>query len=469
MLRNRVLAASISPWLSAALCLSLCWLFTAVAQAHPAVAAYAIVNIRANGRVQVSVHHDALAFALNDTSRSIGDQAMLDLLAGPHEELERTMNEGRDRFDHLFSLRADDTPVRAHVTIAPSAGSVLEYREAAIGPVLPIKMDIVTEADLPPGTTRIALKFPEVMGDIIITVAPPKSEAIVGIAQAGEWSREFTLPAPVPAPAPVQPETPTPSTPAPTPAAAASEPGPSSEPIAPAPAPSAGVAMDFISLGIFHILPDGAYFSAIAERFGADHPLADLGDLIPDGADHILFVLGLFFLTPRRTPSATDIEPKSVPAAHAGLGIKSLLFQITAFTIAHSVTIALAASGKVTIASSIVEPLIAASIAAVAIENVIARRVHSWRLAVVFAFGLIHGLGFAASFKDAIGAERAPLVPIMFFNIGVELGQIAVVALALAVLGPFKHRSWYRARIAIPASMVIAAIGTLWFIQRVFS
>ncbi|HVU62395.1 MAG TPA: HupE/UreJ family protein [Phycisphaerales bacterium] len=400
-----------------ALCLTL--LAPSIAHAHPVVAASAIVAIRDTGHVEITVHYDALAFALNDTPRAVGDQAMLDLLSGPRADLQRTLDEGRDRFARLFALRADDASVPTHVTIYPNVDSVLDFKAHAIGPVLPVKMDIVAEGDLPPGVSRIAMRFPEVMGDVVLTVAPPHAEALVGFAPAGEWCRDFVLPAPR--------------------AAAQADNS----------APHTTGAVGFVLLGIFHILPDHAYFASIAQRFHAAHPFADPATLIPDGADHILFVLGLFFLAPR---------------------IKPLLFQVTAFTLAHSVTLALAAHGTITLSSSIVEPLIAASIAAVAIENLCTPggKVHSWRIAIVFGFGLIHGLGFASAFKEAVGAERAPLVPVLLFNVGVELGQLAIIAAAMLAVGYWRNRPWYRNRIAVPASIFIAAVGLFWVVQRVF-
>jgi hypothetical protein len=394
----------------------LSWLFAAAAQAHPVVAASAIVSIRDDGRIEITVHYDALAFALNDTPRAVGDDAMLAVLNGPREDLERTLAEGRDRFARLFELRADGKSIPTHVTIAPTADSVLEFKAHAIGPVLPVKMDIVAEGVLPANTGRIALKFPQVMGDVVVTVAPPHAEALVGPASAGEWSMDFALPS----------------------GASAAE------------HPRITSGAGFILMGVFHILPGRAYFTAIADRFHSGHPFANLADLIPDGADHILFVLGLFFLSPR---------------------IKPLLLQVTAFTLAHSVTLALAARGTITLSPHIVEPLIAASITAVAVENLCTRegKVHSWRIAIVFGFGLIHGLGFASAFKGAVGANQAPLGPILLFNLGVELGQLAIVALALLAVYCFRAKPWYRKRIAIPASILIAAIGALWFIQRLIA
>jgi hypothetical protein len=170
--------------------------------------------------------------------------------------------------------------------------------------------------------------------------------------------------------------------------------------------------------------------------------------IIPKGLDHILFVLGLFFFS-------TALRP--------------LLLQITAFTLAHTVTLALGALGIVTIPGSIVEPIIAASIVYVAVENVFARTLNLWRPAIIFVFGLLHGLGFASVLGE-FGLPAGQFVAALIgFNVGVEIGQLTVIAVAFIAVGYwFGGKEWYRARIAVPASIVIAAVGAYWFVERVF-
>lgn len=170
--------------------------------------------------------------------------------------------------------------------------------------------------------------------------------------------------------------------------------------------------------------------------------------ILPKGLDHILFVLGLFFLSAR---------------------LSALLWQISAFTLAHTVTLAAGALGWVNVPASIVEPLIAASICFVAIENIVARGVTPWRPVLVFGFGLLHGLGFASVLGD-FGLPESQFIPALLgFNVGVELGQLTVIALAFLAVGAwFGARPWYRARIAVPASCVIAMIGAYWVVERLF-
>jgi hypothetical protein len=173
--------------------------------------------------------------------------------------------------------------------------------------------------------------------------------------------------------------------------------------------------------------------------------VAGFEHIIPLGLDHILFVLGLFFF-------ATQLRP--------------LLFQVTAFTLAHTTTLALAATGVVSIPASIVEPLIAATIVYVGVENTFGWGNMRGRTILVFCFGLLHGLGFASVLGDygiAAGRFAAALIG---FNIGVEFGQLAVITIAFALVGWFMRKDWYRRAIAIPASLVIAAIGAYWVVER---
>ncbi len=167
--------------------------------------------------------------------------------------------------------------------------------------------------------------------------------------------------------------------------------------------------------------------------------------ILPLGLDHILFVLGLFLLSTRISP---------------------LLGQLTLFTIAHSVSLGLSALGFVELPASIVEPLIALSIVYVGLENVFADKLQTTRMLVIFVFGLLHGLGFAGVLGE-IGLPRNQFMTgLLSFNVGVELGQIAVVVLAVLSTFLLRRYAWYRSRVVIPASCVIAAIGSYWVIER---
>ncbi len=180
----------------------------------------------------------------------------------------------------------------------------------------------------------------------------------------------------------------------------------------------------------------GGFFSFM--RMGFLH-------IMPEGLDHILFVLGLFLLSPK---------------------LKPLLTQVTAFTIAHSMTLGLSIAGVLALPSRIVEPMIAVSIVAVAIENILTGTVKPWRWMVVFCFGLVHGLGFAGALADLHLPKGTILAPLLGFNSGVELGQLSVLAMAAAVTWWCWKRPWYSRMVVVPASLLIAAIGAFWAIER---
>jgi hypothetical protein len=170
--------------------------------------------------------------------------------------------------------------------------------------------------------------------------------------------------------------------------------------------------------------------------------------ILPKGLDHILFVLGLYLLSTRWKP---------------------LLVQVTSFTIAHSITLGLSIYGVFSLPPSIVEPLIALSIAYVAIENMLTSELHAWRPFVVFGFGLLHGMGFAGVLQE-IGMPRSEfLTALVTFNIGVELGQLSVITLAFLLTGIWlRGKTWYRQGFVVPASMAIAATGLYWTVERVW-
>ena len=168
--------------------------------------------------------------------------------------------------------------------------------------------------------------------------------------------------------------------------------------------------------------------------------------IIPKGLDHIHFVLGLFF---------------------SCLYFRSLLLQITAFTVAHSITLLLAALSIVQIPGKIVEPLIALSICWIAIENCIFKAPNKWRYLVVFIFGLLHGLGFAAVLSQ-YGLPKDNFISLLLaFNIGVEIGQLSVLMIAFIVFRLIFKEKWQSKQIRIPASITIGFVGLFWFIERV--
>lgn len=179
----------------------------------------------------------------------------------------------------------------------------------------------------------------------------------------------------------------------------------------------------------------------------ADYLWSGFVHIVPMGLDHILFVVGLFLLTLRLRP---------------------LLMQVSLFTLAHSVTLVLGASGLIFVPAGIVEPLIAVSIVFIAVENMVAKDLSRWRPFVVFAFGLLHGLGFASVMAEFGLPQDHFVVGLIAFNLGVEMGQLFVLGLCFASVGLwFSHKSWYRRRVSVPASVLVAATGAFWTIERV--
>ncbi len=200
----------------------------------------------------------------------------------------------------------------------------------------------------------------------------------------------------------------------------------------------------------------------VAEPIRIDRPILEtvwlyvkLGfiHIVPKGWDHILFVLGLFLA----------MRSKS-----------DLIWQVSAFTLAHTITLALAATGVISPPAHIVEPLIALSIAFVAAKNILFPTMSKWRPALVFGFGLIHGMGFAGVFKELGLVVDQFITTLVSFNIGVEIGQLAVILAAFIltrliqrVALPDGHTAMiYRKYITVPMSALIGMIGLYWFITR---
>lgn len=200
--------------------------------------------------------------------------------------------------------------------------------------------------------------------------------------------------------------------------------GEASEPLdiaGPAPRSFVDIVIDYIVIGFTHI--------------------------VPKGVDHILFVIGIFL---------------------ASIKLAPLLWQVSAFTVAHTVSLALGILGIVQISPAIVEPLIALSIAYVCVENILFKKMSPWRPAIVFAFGLLHGLGFAGVLGE-VGLPTSEFVTgLISFNVGVELGQLFVIAICFALVGFWLgNKPYYRKLVVVPASLLIGAIGLYWFVERI--
>ncbi len=175
-------------------------------------------------------------------------------------------------------------------------------------------------------------------------------------------------------------------------------------------------------------------------RLGFEH-------IIPEGLDHVLFIIGLCLIHTR---------------------IKPIIVQATAFTVAHSIALALSMKDIIMAPTSIIEPIIALSIVFIALENLIATKAKPWRLLIVFLFGLLHGMGFASALNEIGLPPDRFATSILLFNLGVEVCQVLVIAgvFGLLIL-PFKNRQWYKGRIVYPISILIAIISSYWTIMRI--
>ena len=372
------------------------------AAAHPAYFTAAMVTVEPDGCFRLSMQFDTLAFALNDTSARIGNPAMEALLDGPREELAARLTGAKGRFLQGFSVTTDRGAAVVESVDFPDAAAVLAWRATA-SPVFPVVVPVRVQGRLPAGATDVAFRFPVVLAQVILTVERPGEEPYTEPVEAGTAST--ALPVRIErGPAMSAPATP-----------------PASPPL-PRAAPSRwGMIGRYVVMGFRHILPDGL--------------------------DHILFVLGLFLLSARLRP---------------------LLVQITAFTVAHSITLGLSLYGVVRLPASVVEPLIALSIVIVAVENLRTTRLNASRTLVVFFFGLMHGLGFATALTD-LGLPRQDFFTALIgFNAGVELGQLSVVAIAAGTIGLLRHWPRYRQAVVYPLSGAIAIIALFWTVQRVF-
>ena len=194
-------------------------------------------------------------------------------------------------------------------------------------------------------------------------------------------------------------------------------------PSAPAPAePAPCTFVDFLKLGVEHI---------------------------GTGYDHLLFLFGLLIVT---------------------RAFKSALTVITAFTLAHSLTLAVATFNVFTLPAKYTEPLIAASIVYVGVENLLRHGNPKGRWMLTFAFGLIHGFGFASVLRDlGVGSNGSGVaMPLFSFNLGVELGQITVAVIVLPLIWKLRTKPLFVQRWVPACSIAVALAGTYWFAQRVW-
>jgi hypothetical protein len=361
-------------------------LWPEVAWTHPAQFTTLQVKVEADGHFDATLNIDILSFARGETSLKSSNEELEELLNGPRATLTGDLADAGDHFRHEVVVRTDAGNATITSWTLPDLAQVDEVLARNIQPRILVPGEITFSGTLPAKAHSFAIRLPYVLGDTVHVFELPDGNSHDEPVSAGDYSSQIPIALKAP-----------------------------------------GKWDKMVALGRYIIV-------------GFHH-------IIPEGTDHILFVLGLFLFSARLGP---------------------LLWQVSAFTVAHSITLGLAIYGVVRLPSSITEPLIAASIVFVAVENIFTKEIKLWRYAVVFCFGLIHGLGFASAFADVGLPRQNFLIGLLGFNLGVECGQIAVIACAFLVVGWFRNRTWYRRRIVIPISSVIALIALCWTVQRIF-
>lgn len=372
-----------------------------VARAHTQVPTRATLILRAD-RFDLRVETGWHTLSAGSTDPDAADRFLTAQLALTGPARAAWLGRVGAFFDASVTLSCDGVgvPLRFELPglVEPASTSADLPAEAVAGP------QAEARGPLPPGAARCRLAPALVLGPVTLAVRRPDANAD-GPAPAED---RRLLPAGEPSPD------------------YALRPGPEASNGAGSAAPPEPGVLDFVRVGFEHILPGGL--------------------------DHVLFVLGLFFL---------------------GAGLRPLLVQVTAFTVAHSVTLALGLLGVLALPAAVVEPAIAASIAFVAVENLWARRdgpgLLRRRAALVFGFGLIHGLGFARALSEAELPPGRLSATLIGFNLGVECGQLATIAGAAALMVPLARalgEDRAEAYLRRPACLGIAATGLFWFVER---
>lgn len=367
-------------------CSGLAMLLACPAPGHPLPLAEVAATFQADGVYEVAVEGDVGAYIMEGTTYHLTPQEQEHLRTMPIAELESLLNKGRERFVSGLAVRIDGRPAPTPEVVFPTAANL----RAAMGEVGILGAEpVIIRGQAPADAMAMTFRFPADIDKVHLTLgfagAAVKSHQIL---RSGQESWPFII-----------------------------------RPLAPPLEPAwHQVAARYFVLGFEHILPLGL--------------------------DHVLFVIGLFLLSPRLRP---------------------LLWQVTAFTLAHSVTLALSIFNVVRLPPAIVEPLIAFSIAFVALENLWTSELKPWRVAGVFLFGLIHGLGFAGVLGELGLPPSDMITALVMFNLGVEGGQLCVILLAFLAVGWFRDRPWYRKAVVIPASVLIGAVGVFWTCQRIWT
>ncbi len=349
------------------------------AQAHQFLPTVAELRLVSEGEYVLRINLDIIEMMQNELELETQEEALIAQVRQlPMETLETALTRLRSKFSQGITLQFDDQTVPIQNFMLPPASYVKQVLRG--NPIITeYRVLGMSRGPIPGAIQTVAVKFPEVLGNVRLTIVSPKTAIVPpGLSSPlyrfGETASQTSL----------------------------------------------YEIATYLYQGFLHI--------------------------IPKGWDHILFVLALFLLSNN---------------------LRILLWQVTLFTVAHSITLILAAYEWVNVPAEIVEPLIALSIVFVAAENLFHQQLKPWRLALIFGFGLLHGLGFASVFLELGLPQNQTLLSLLAFNVGIEIGQVAVVLMALVLVARFKDQTWYRHRVIFPTSLVIAGVGVFWAVERI--
>jgi len=360
--------------------------FSFVVHAHTNETNQAELQLLKDNKYQLIMSIDILHFIKKQQKFSGDEPELIHFLKGLSliETKQLLSNVGKILNSQSAFISGDEK-----ILVSPFSGlTVAELRKRLKPGLANSQIKLIAQGDLPITPKKLALEFPPITGNIFLTITVPKRYWVL----EGEQSLYFSI-------------------------------------------DGSSVALETSSSSEVMLLNVARYIYQ-----GFIH-------ILPQGLDHILFVLALFLLATKTS---------------------TLLWQVSAFTLAHTITLALGIFGIFNLPSNIVEPLIALSIAFVAIENIFQQKLTKWRLPIIFVFGLLHGLGFASVLVELGLPENEYVSSLISFNIGVELGQITVILMAILATRWIANKPEYRNYVVIPASVIISGIALFWFYERTF-
>ena len=367
--------------------------------AHPPISTLVTIVIASDGRVTVAIDHDPFAFAIGVESEQVTDDQVLAVWSHSEAFLSELLENAPQRWQRELTLRGADQPIAWRILKRPEMADFHSWKQSEDGFALPGAMQLLIEGHIPSGVKTFSIRLPAVLDQTLLVVERPGLQRSILPLDPGDESPPLDV---------------------------------SMLRIIPGQDTGQAVQTDIevLSLPSSTILTSAWRFM----RLGFLH-------IVPFGIDHGLFVLGLFLMSP---------------------SWKSLLGQVSVFTAAHTLTMALASFSIVAVPAWVIEPLIALSIVFVAIENIACQTPTHLRLGVCFVFGLVHGLGFAGGLAEYGLRSNEIVASLVAFTAGIEAGHFAVLCLAYAILGWLKKYSWYRSWVAIPLSLVIGIAGLYW-------